>query len=189
MGNLLLWLQEHIKHWTRPATPPTVSGILSDLTRSRSDLIAENAFLRQQLIVLNRQIKRPQLTNPDRFRLVFLAHLTKFWKQALHIVQPDTLLRWHRELFRSYWRRKSQGKPKISPKIITLIRKMAGGESVVGSGANSGRIVEAGDSSEQTNHSEIHAERQEITCCEPNLEYFPEESSRCHMGLRLYRCV
>ena len=95
MGNLLLWLQEHIKHWTRRATPPAISGILSDLTRSRSDLIAENAFL------------------------------TKFWKQSIHVVQPDTLLRWHRELFRFYWKRKSQGKPKISPETITLIRKIA----------------------------------------------------------------
>jgi putative transposase len=55
------------------------------------------------------------ITNLDRFRLVFLSHFTAFWKQTLHIVQPDTLLRWHRELFQFYWRRKSQGKPKISP--------------------------------------------------------------------------
>jgi hypothetical protein len=72
------------------------------MTRNHTDLVVENALLRQQLIVLNRQIKRPQLTNPDRFRLVFLSHFTKFWKQALHIVQPDTLLHWHRELFRKY---------------------------------------------------------------------------------------
>jgi len=61
-------------------------------------------LLRQQLIVLNRQVKRPQLSNPDRFRLVLLSRFTTFWKQALHIVQPDTLLRWHRELFSKYWR-------------------------------------------------------------------------------------
>ena len=72
MGSILLWFQKRIKHWTKPATPPMVSGLLSDLTRSRSDLIAENALLRQQLIVLNRQIKLPQLTNPDRFILCFL---------------------------------------------------------------------------------------------------------------------
>jgi hypothetical protein len=70
------------------------------MTRSKADLIAENAMLRQQLIVLNRQIKRPQLTNRDRLRLVLLARCTQFWQQALHIVQPDTLIRWHRDLFR-----------------------------------------------------------------------------------------
>ncbi len=102
-----------------------ISGLLADVTRSRSDLIVENALLRQQLIVLYRQIKRPQLTNRDRFLFVFLASLAKFWKQSMHIVQPDTLLRWHRELFRVYWRRKSQGQPKISAEAIELIRKMS----------------------------------------------------------------
>jgi len=99
MGNILLWLKERVKSWIKPAKSVLIIGTLSDLTRSRTDLVVENGLLRQQLIVLNRQIKRPQLSNPDRFRLVFLSHFTTFWKQALHIVQPDTLLRWHRELF------------------------------------------------------------------------------------------
>jgi len=72
MGKILPWFQEHVKHWTKPATSVLIIGILSDLTRSRTDLVVENALLRQQLIVLNRQIKRPQLTNFDRFRLVLL---------------------------------------------------------------------------------------------------------------------
>jgi hypothetical protein len=96
MSKILIWLQERLKHWIKPATSVLIIGLLSDLTRSRADLVVENALLRQQLIVLNRQVKRPQLTNPERFRLVFLSHFTTFWKQALHIVQPDTLLRWHR---------------------------------------------------------------------------------------------
>ena len=70
MGKILLWLQERIKLWTKPATSVLIPGTLSDLTRSRTDLVVENALLRQQLIVLNRHIKRPQLTNLDRFRLV-----------------------------------------------------------------------------------------------------------------------
>ncbi|SRR6266498_608993 len=119
IGKFLLWLQEPIKHWIKPATPVLVSGVLSDLSRNRIDL------LRQQLIVLKRQVKRPQLTDPDRFRLVFLSHCTRFWRQSIHIIQPDTLLRWHRELFRFYWRRKSQGKPKISSETIKLIHKLA----------------------------------------------------------------
>ena len=72
MGKILLRLQEHLKRWIKPATSVLISA-LSDLTRSRTDLVIENALLRQQLIVLNRQIKRPRLTNPDRFRLVFLS--------------------------------------------------------------------------------------------------------------------
>jgi hypothetical protein len=92
--------KHHLKQWTKPVTTTLVTETLSDMTSSRADLIAENAMLRQQLIVLNRQVKRPQLTNGDRIRLVFLARCTQFWQQALHIIQPDTLLRCHRDLFR-----------------------------------------------------------------------------------------
>ena len=144
MGKIFLWLQECIKHWTKPATSVLIIGLLSDLTRSRADLAVENALLRQQLIVLKRQIKRPQLTNSDRFRLVFLSHFTKFWKQAIHIVQPDTLLRWHRELFQFYWRRKSQGKPKISPETITLIEKMAKENGLWGAERIRGELLKLG---------------------------------------------
>lgn len=125
---LIIQFQLAIKDWIRPTNLSLIAGTYSDLTRSRTDLIVENALLRQQLIVLNRQVKRPQLTHLDRFQFILLARCTGFWKQALHIVQPDTLLRWHRELFRFYWRQKSkrgQNKPKISPETIEMIRKMA----------------------------------------------------------------
>jgi hypothetical protein len=69
----LLWLQERIKCWTKPATLPLAAGFLSDLPRSHSDLIVENALLRLQLIALNRQIKKPVLTNPDLFSLILLS--------------------------------------------------------------------------------------------------------------------
>jgi putative transposase len=144
MGKIFDWLQERIKHWTKPATLPLIPGLLSDFTRSRTDLMVENALLRQQLIVLNRQVKRPQLTNTDRFRLVFLSHFTTFWKQALHIVQPDTLLRWHRELFQIYWRRKSQGTPKISAETIALIEKMAKENQLWGAERIRGELLKLG---------------------------------------------
>jgi hypothetical protein len=144
IGKILDWLQERIKRWTKPATPVLITGILSDLTRSRTDLVVENALLRQQLIVLNRQVKQPQLTNSDRFRLVLLSGFTKFWKQALHIIQPDTLLRWHRELFQLYWRRKSQGKPKIATETIALIQKMAEENGLWGAERIRGELLKLG---------------------------------------------
>ena len=75
MSKILRWLKERIKHWTKPASSVLIIGILSDMTRSHSDLIVENALLRQQLIVLNHQIKRPQLTTLYRVRLVFYPTL------------------------------------------------------------------------------------------------------------------
>jgi hypothetical protein len=144
MGKFLHSLQERIKHWIKPTTSVLIIGILSDLTRSHTDLVVENALLRQQLIVLNRQVKRPPLTNPDRLRLVFLSHFTTFWKQALHIVQPDTLLRWHRELFQFYWRKKSQGKPKISAEMVVLIQKMAKENQLWGAERIRGELLKLG---------------------------------------------
>jgi len=58
--NIFVWkyflfqFKQHIKHWAKPATLSLVSGVISDLTRSRFDLIVENALLRQQLIVFHR---------------------------------------------------------------------------------------------------------------------------------------
>jgi transposase InsO family protein len=117
------------------------------MTRSKADLIAENAMLRQQLIVLNRQVKRPQLTNRDRLRLVLLARCTQFWQQTLHIVQPDTLLRWHRELFRLYWRYKSRKKnrePRIAQEVIDLIKQMAQENRLWGAERIRGELLKLG---------------------------------------------
>ena len=144
MGNILLWLQERVKLWTKPATSVLAVGILSDLTRSRADLVVENALLRQQLIILKRQVKRPQLTNADRMHLVLLAHLTEFWKQTLHIIQPDTLMRWHQNLFRMYWRRKSQGRPKVESETIILIQKMANENLLWGAERIRGELLKLG---------------------------------------------
>jgi putative transposase len=75
---------------------------------------------------------------------VFLSHFTKFWKQTLHIVQPDTLLRWQRELFQFYWRRKSQGKPKISPETVSLIQEMAKENRLWGAERKRGELLKLG---------------------------------------------
>ena len=78
--------------WAKPLTSSLALGTLTDLGRSRSQLIAENALLHQQLIILHRQVKRPACTKMDRTLLVLLARLVRTWKPALLIVQPDTLL-------------------------------------------------------------------------------------------------
>jgi hypothetical protein len=78
--------------WTKPLRTSLPLATLTDLGRSKSELIAENALLRQQLIVLRRQVKRPTFTKADRILLVLLARLVRTWHQALLIVQPDTRL-------------------------------------------------------------------------------------------------
>jgi hypothetical protein len=63
---------------------------VSDLRRSKGELIAENMFLRQHLIVLERQVVRPKLTQHDRRVLVLLASRMGGWREALVVVKPDT---------------------------------------------------------------------------------------------------
>ena len=81
VSKILLWLQERIKLWTKPATSILIIGILSDLARNRTDLVVENALLRQQLIVLNRQVKT---TSANQLYYFIAAHAVCFI-----IIQPS----------------------------------------------------------------------------------------------------
>src|ERR1700730_820175 len=73
---------------TEPAHPNLVTGTLADLPRSRAELLAENALLWQQLIVLRRRTKTPRLTWPERLSLIFLARWVPNWKQVVEIIKP-----------------------------------------------------------------------------------------------------
>lgn len=83
-------LQACVSQWIKPPATSLLLGTLADLTRERSELMAENALLRQQLIILRRQVKRPVCQKRDRFLLVLLARMVRTWKQALFLVQPET---------------------------------------------------------------------------------------------------
>jgi transposase InsO family protein len=146
-GFYLDLLHSHFVRWTKPVTPSLLLGTLADLGRSQSQLIAENALLRQQLIILSRQVKRPAYRKADRLLLVLIARLVSTWKQALFIVQPDTLLRWHRELFRLIWKRKSQAathQSKVSTETIALIREMAAKNRLWGAERLRGELLKLG---------------------------------------------
>jgi putative transposase len=128
IGTYVSVLCTRFVHWTNPLTSSLPLGTLADLTRSKPELMAENALLRQQLIILKRQVKRPICTKTDRILLVLLARMVRAWKQTLFIVQPETLLRWHREAYRRFWRRRSMVRapdPRISPETVALIKEMA----------------------------------------------------------------
>ena len=140
-------LSSRLTRWTKPLTSSLPLQTLADLGRSKSELVAENALLRQQLIILKRQVERPACTKTDRLLLVLLARLVRTWQQALFVVQPDTLLRWHRELFRLYWKRKSKAsshKPKLAAETITLIRQMAKDNRLWGAERIRGELLKLG---------------------------------------------
>jgi transposase InsO family protein len=101
-----------------------VRGLLA----GRARLAAENLALRQQLAVLKHATPRPKLRPRDRVFWVWLARLWAEWRSVLRIVQPETVIRWHRQGFRLYWRWKSQGpvgRPRVEREIRDLIRPMA----------------------------------------------------------------
>jgi putative transposase len=98
--------------------------LIRGLILPRTSLAAENLALRQQLAILNRKIHRPQLHRQDRFFWVILSQLWKNWREVLIIVKPETVIRWHRQGFKLYWRWKSKapvGRPKIDKEIRELI--------------------------------------------------------------------
>ncbi len=94
-----------VGRWTTPRPRSLATGLATDLVRRRRDLLLENAFLRQQVIVLSRTAKRPAFTPWDCGLLVLLASRLRTWAGALLIVQPETVLRWHRQGFRTMWTR------------------------------------------------------------------------------------
>ncbi len=88
----------------------------------------ENVALRQQLSVLRRSVRRPQLRTRDRLFWVLLAKAWPDWRTALIVVQPDTVVRWHRQWLRRRWTRRSTrtrpGRPSTTAAIRTLVDQM-----------------------------------------------------------------
>ena len=97
--------------------------------KTRRSLALENLALRQQLVVLQRSVKRPRLSNVDRGFWVWLRRVWTDWDSVLLIVKPETVVRWHRSGFRRYWtwksRKRRPGRPGVAPEIRELIRTMS----------------------------------------------------------------
>jgi putative transposase len=140
-------LHRRLLTWLRPATGSVVGGAVGDLTRTKAALVTENALLRQQLVVLARQVKRPRLTPADRLRLVLLARLVRGWRAALLIVQPATLLRWHRQGVRLVWRARSRGasrRPQVPAETVAAIRRLAAENRLWGAERIRGELLKLG---------------------------------------------
>src|SRR6202521_2105626 len=99
------------------------------LCRGHRAVALENLALRQQLAALTRTVKRPQFRERDRLFWILLAKGWREWRAALIVVQPDTVVRWHRQWLRRRWTRRSArtppGRPNTDAAIRTLVLKMA----------------------------------------------------------------
>jgi len=121
--------------------------------RSRRALQAEILALRHQINILQRSSpKRPHLRASDRILWVWLSRLWPNWRSALLIVKPETVIRWHRQGFRLYWRWKSRhpGRPDAGREIRELIRKMCVSNPSWGAPRIHGELLKLGIEVSQT---------------------------------------
>src|SRR5713226_2520151 len=90
-------------------------GALRAALRTHTDLELENLALRQQLVLLRRYSMRPRLGRFERAFWMWLSKRAPGWREALHVVRPETVIRWHRQGFRAFWtwrsRRGRKGRP------------------------------------------------------------------------------
>ncbi len=100
--------------------------LIRALAADRARLATENLLLRRQILVLRRSVKRVRLDDGDRAFWVAVHRWLEDWKDHVVIVKPETVLRWHREAFRAFWRSRSKpGRPPVVADGITLIRRIS----------------------------------------------------------------
>jgi putative transposase len=132
----------------RPRPCPIARGLATDLLRTRAELVAENALLRQQLVVAARKVRRPLFRRHERAAVALLTAALPRWKDAQLLVQPETVFRCHREGFRLLWRRPSRPTKtpatRISPDVIDLVRRMAAANRLGGAERIRGELLKLG---------------------------------------------
>jgi transposase InsO family protein len=141
-----------------------IFSLIADLFRPRAALEAELLVLRQQIIVLGRgRSSRPTFRAVDKLVLGWLCRLFPNVRSALTIVRPETVVRWHRAGFRSYWRWKSSraGRPTLPADIRQLIRDMSIANPLWGAPRIHGELLKLGIDVGQISVAKYMARRRE----------------------------
>jgi hypothetical protein len=145
-------------------------AVLAGPFKSQMRLEAENAVLRQQLIVLRRRLHgRVRLTNSDRWFFILLYRWFPSILQVLTIIRPETLIRWHRSGFRCYWRWKSRssgGRPPIEAGLRALIRQMSMENPLWGAPRIHGELLKLGFEVAQSSVAKYMVKRRGPPGCE-----------------------
>ena len=140
-----------------------VLAVLASPFKSKSRLEAENAALRQQLIVLRRKVRgRAQLTNSDRWFFVRLYRWFPSILQVFTVIHPETLVRWHRAGFRRYWGWKSRrrgGRPQITTELRALIGRVSTENLLWGAPRIHGELLKLGFSVAQSSVAKYMVKR------------------------------
>jgi putative transposase len=126
-----------------------VISVFRSAFRSRAAVELKNLALRRQLNVLKRSLKhRQRSTSADRESWVVLSRLWADWCSALTIVQPETVIAWHRKAFRLFWtwkvRNGQPGRPAVSREVRDLIRRMSRENPLWGASHIHGELLKLG---------------------------------------------
>ncbi len=129
--------------------------------KSRRHLLLENAALRHQLLVLSRNAKRPRFNPIDRLFWVWLSAVWTPWRQAIRLIQPNTVIHWHRQGFRRFWRWQSRaqkvGRKRVAPATVDLIGQMCRANPLWGAPRLHGELLKLGISVAQRTVSKYMA--------------------------------
>ena len=113
-----------------------------------ADLTARNLALHQQLLVLNRSIKRPQIKTKDRLFWIILYLFWNSWQESLIVLKPETVVGWHKKGFKLFWRWKSRstspGRPRINHEIRNLVSNMTMANPLWGAPRIHGELLKLG---------------------------------------------
>jgi hypothetical protein len=123
-------------------------SLVRSAVRDREALVAENLLLRHQLGVLTRPTrKRPRLRTRDKLFWVVVRALCGDWRQHLVLVRPESVIRWHRQAWRLFWRWRSRGpigRPRLRAEVRELISTMAHDNPRLGSERIRGELLKLG---------------------------------------------
>ena len=146
--------QKQTQHSTRRALDelfrltPSLTRDYSDTFKSRAAFQVENLALRHQLAVLHRSVKRPKLTSADRLLWAWLCDVWNDWRSGVVIVEPETVIAWHRKGFRLFWTSKVRsgqpGRPAVPKDVRELIRKMSRENPLWGAPRIHGELLKLG---------------------------------------------
>src|SRR6266478_4755477 len=136
------------RRWSAMSLVLALLGAARAALRTYTDLALENLALRQQLALLRHRSKRPRFGRLDRAFWMWLSKRWAGWRKALHVVRPETVIRWHRQGFRAFWTWKSRrgriGRPPIGSEPAHLIRTMAHANPLWGAPRIHGELLKLG---------------------------------------------
>src|SRR5262249_54116536 len=170
----MLGMVELLLHW------------LASLVKARRRLEAENLVLRHQVNILRRRAsRRLRLSNADRLAFVWLYRLCPSVVDAVTIIRPETVIRWHRQGFRAFWRWKSRsrgGRPTIAREIRDLIREMSRANWLWGAPRNPWRVAQARHRARRIDRRQVHGQTPQTTGAELDDLPAQPDSGNCRHG-------